>query len=406
MDKEEGRGAQAEEGRPLQGIRVVDLTHVQAGPTCSMYLGDLGAEVIKVESFAGDQFRELLEGTHFVNFNRNKRGIALDLKQREGKEIFLQLVRRADVLVENFAPGAVERLGFGYEALGKVNPRLVYASISGFGQTGPYREYPAYDPVVQAMSGIMETTGDPDRPPVRTRPAIIDFCSAVNTALGIVAALFQRQFSGKGQKVDVALLDVAINPMSPYFTHFKMTGELPRRAGSCQPASTVNQAIETADGFVYISAGPNNLFQNLCRALGLEELTQDPRYASRESRNQHRDELCAALTAVTRKYATRDLEAKLLGAGVPCSRIRNVDQLVDDPHLRYREMVEEVDHPTMGKILTVKTPIFLSGKNPATRRRAPLLGEHTGEVLAELGYSEEQIVDLLKRKVALQYQAK
>jgi crotonobetainyl-CoA:carnitine CoA-transferase CaiB-like acyl-CoA transferase len=390
---------------PLDGIRVVDLTHVQAGPTCTMYLGDLGAEVVKVEAFGGDQFRDLMDGAHFVNFNRNKRGIALDLKQPEGKEILLKMAKGADVFVENFAPGTVEKLGFGYEVLNRLNPRIVYCSISGFGQDGPYKDYPAYDPVVQAMSGIMETTGNPDRPPVRIRPALVDYASAVNAALGIVSALFQRQATGKGQRVDVALLDVAINPMSPYFTDYKRTGKLPKRAGSCQPFSTVNQALETRDGFVYVAAGPNNLFENLCRALKLDHLVRMEEFADRDGRNKHREELSEILCAETRKYGTKEMEEKLLAAGVPCSRIRNVDELVDDRHLRFREMIEETDHPVMGKIITVKTPLFFSGRNVRTRRRAPLLGEHTAEVLAELGYGKEEIRDLLRRKIALRGQS-
>lgn len=391
-------------GGPLDGVKVVDLSHVQSGPICAMVLGDMGAEVIKVESFAGDQFRLPMEGAHFVNFNRNKRGIALDLKKREGKDIVLKLAKKADVFVENFLPGAMDRLGLGYETISQLNPKIIYCSISGFGQTGPYRERPAYEPILQAMSGIMDTTGEPERPPVRIRPAMIDYCTGMNAAFGIVVSLIQREKTGKGQRIDVALLDVAINAMSPYVTQFKRTGELPKREGSAQPTAAPFQAFETCDGLIYIGAGTDEMWRNLCQALGLEELGGNPRYATRQGRIQHRVELAQAVNRVTKEYESQKLENKLLAMDVPCAKIRSIGEIIQEPHVQSRGLLEEADYPTMGKIVTMKTPIFFSGEPTPTRLRAPLLGEHTREVLIELGYSDQEIEDLITKRIVIQYQ--
>jgi crotonobetainyl-CoA:carnitine CoA-transferase CaiB-like acyl-CoA transferase len=370
-----------------------------------MLLGDMGAEVIKVESFAGDQFRLPMEGAHFVNFNRNKRGIALDLKKREGKEIVLRLASKADVFVENFLPGALERLGLGYDTISQLNLRIIYCSISGFGQTGPYRERPAYEPILQAMSGIMDTTGESDRPPVRIRPAMIDYCTGLNAAFGIVVSLIEREKTGHGQRIDVALLDVAINPMSPYVTHYKRTGELPKREGSAQPTAAPFQAFETRDGLIYIGAGTDEMWGNLCRALELQDLGSNPRYATRQGRVEHREELAEKLNKVTKEYESQDLENKLLAVDVPCAKIRTIGEIIQEPHVQSRGILEEVEYPMLGKIVTIKTPIFFSGKPTPTRLRAPLLGEHTREVLIELGYSDQEIEDLITKRIVIQYQS-
>ena len=210
--------------QPLQGIKVVDLGHAFAGPTCAVLLGDMGADVIKVEPPTGDHFRHPLGGAPFININRNKRSLALDLKKMEGKEIVLKLASQADVLVENFIPGAMERLGLGYDSVRQLNARIIYCSISGFGQTGPYRERSAYDPIIQAMSGIMDGTGEPDRPPVRMLPAMIDYSAGLNAALGVLASLWGRIWTGKGQRIDISLMDVALTSMHQYVTHYKRTG--------------------------------------------------------------------------------------------------------------------------------------------------------------------------------------
>ena len=389
---------------PLAGIKVVDLSHVQSGPTCTAMLADMGAEVVKIEPFAGDQFRQPMEGANFFNFNRNKRGIALNLKTKEGKEIVLKLAKEADVLVENFVPGAMDRLGLGYEALSQLNPRIVYCSISGFGQSGPYRDRPAYEPILQAMSGIMDSTGEPDRPPVRIRPAMVDYCTGANSAFAIAAALFGREKTGRGQRIDVALLDVAIFSMSPYVTQFIRRGELPERAGSAQPSGGAIQNFETRDGLIYIVAGTDHMWKNLCNALNLPEVGNDPQYATRQQRAERRVKIAEIINNETRKYTSQELETKLLAADVACGKVRNVGEIVQESHVQARGILEEVDYPTIGKIVAVKTPLFFSGKSPLFRRRAPMLGENTKEVLKELGYSDQEIQDLIKKGVALQYE--
>jgi formyl-CoA transferase/CoA:oxalate CoA-transferase len=389
---------------PLAGIKVVDLSHVQSGPTCTAMLADMGAEVVKIEPFAGDQFRQPMEGANFFNFNRNKRGIVLNLKTKEGKEIVLKLAKEADVLVENFVPGSMDRLGLGYEVLSQLNPRIVYCSISGFGQSGPFRDRPAYEPVLQAMSGIMDSTGEPDRPPVRIRPAMVDYCTGANSAFAIAAALFGREKTGRGQRIDVALLDVAIFSMSPYVTQFIRRGELPERAGSAQPSGGAIQNFETRDGLIYIVAGTDHMWKNLCNALNLPEVGNDPQYATRQQRAERRVKISEIINNETRKYTSQELETKLLAADVACGTVRNVGEIVQESHVQARGILEEADYPTIGKIVAVKTPLFFSGKSPLFRRRAPMLGENTKEVLKELGYSDQEIQDLIKKGVALQYE--
>jgi crotonobetainyl-CoA:carnitine CoA-transferase CaiB-like acyl-CoA transferase len=385
---------------PLAGVKVLDLSHVQSGPTCTAMLADLGAEVIKVESFAGDQFREPMEGANFFNFNRNKRGIALNLKAKEGLEIALKLARQADVFVENFLPGSMDRLGLGYESISRINPRIVYCSISGFGQSGPFWDRPAYEPILQAMSGIMDSTGEPGRPPVRIRPAMVDYCTGANAAFAIAAALFGREKTGRGQRIDVALLDVALFAMAPYVTQFLRKGELPERAGSAQPSGGAIQNFETRDGLIYVVAGTDHMFKNFCKALNREDLANDPRYANRKLRAEKRLEIAEVLNRETRKYASAELEAKLLAADVACGSVRTIGDIVREPHVQARGILEEAEYPAVGRVVAVKTPLFLSGKAAPLRRRAPLLGEHTGEVLKELGYSDAEIENLIRTGVA------
>ena len=391
---------------PLGGIRILDFSHVQSGPICTAMLADMGAEVVKIEPFIGDQFREPMEGANFFNFNRNKRAMALNLKTPEGKEIVLKLAKNSDVLVENFLPGSLDKLGLGYEAISRINPRIIFCSISGFGQEGPFRHRPAYEPILQAMSGIMDSTGEADRPPVRIRPAMIDYCTGANAAFAIAAALLERGKNGRGQRIDIALLDVALYAMAPYVTQYKRRGELPERAGSAQPSGGAIQNFETRDGLVYVVAGTDHMFKGLCRVLGLEELAKDPRYATRKQRAERRVEISEILNRETRKYTSRDLEAKLLAADVACGMVRNVGDIVQEPHVQGRGILEEADYPSLGNIVAVKTPIYFSGKPAPFRRRAPMLGENTKEVLGELGYSGPEIQELIRKGVAVQYEPK
>ena len=390
--------------QPLEGIQVVDLTHAFAGPTCTVLLGDMGADVIKVEPPTGDHFRHPLGGATFINLNRNKRSLVLNLRKTEGKDVVLKLASRADVFVENFVPGAMDRLGLGYDAIRPLNAGIIYCSISGFGQTGPYRDRAAYDPIIQAMSGIMDGTGEPDRPPVRMLPSMIDYSAGLNAALAIVASLWNRNRTGKGERIDISLLDVALASMHQYVTHYKRTGKLPQRAGSGtqQPSWAPYQNFETRDGLILIAVTTDAMWTNLCRILALKELGTNPLYATVQKRSENQEGLVLALNEVTRQYGSEELEAKLLEAGIPCSKVRNVGEMVEDPYVAFRQILEDINHPTMGNVSTVKTPIFFSAKSFPTKRRAPLLGENTHEILRELGYSDQGIQDLIDRGIAFQ----
>lgn len=388
---------------PLQGVRVLDISHVQAAPVCAMMLADMGAEVVKIESFGGDMFRQPMEGANFQNFNRNKRAIAIDLKTPEGLAIALSLAKQSDVLVENYLPGALERLGLGYEAIRALNPGIVYASISGFGQTGELRHRPAVEPIIQAMSGIMEATGDPDRAPVRVRPALIDYSTGACMAFAIAASLFRRSSTGQGEHIDIALLDVALYAMSPYITHYRKRGKVFSRTGSAHPATAPNQNFETADGFICIAASSDAMWRGLCKALAIESTGADPRFATHPLRARHRTEIAEIVNRETRKHSGAALESLLLDAGVSCAKIRSVAEIVEEPHIAQRGLLERTEHPTLGELQTLRTPIFLSGEAAPLRRRAPMIGEHTDEILAELGYDSAQVGDLVDRKIVIRY---
>ncbi|MFD2376707.1 CaiB/BaiF CoA transferase family protein [Ottowia pentelensis] len=318
---------------PLQGLRVVDLSHVQAGPICAMMLADMGAEVVKIESLEGDMYREPIAGSFYQNFNRNKRSIVLDLKTEEGKDVALGLVKGADVFIENFIPGAVERLGLGYEVLRALNPALVYGSISGFGQDGPWVNRAAFDPAIQALSGLMDATGEPGRPPVRTRAAMIDYCAGTTMAFAIVAALFRRARTGVGDYLDVALMDVGMYAMSPYMTFYKLRGVTLPRTGSAHPATAPNQGFRVRDGYLYIAATSDRMWRDLCKVLGVPELAQDPRFATRSGRMKNARTLIDAVSPVIEKRDGSELEAQLLAVGIPCGKVRTVAEVFDDPYV-------------------------------------------------------------------------
>ncbi len=397
--------ASSEFSSPLEGIKVLELSHVQAGPICAMMLADMGAEVIKVESFAGDLFRLPLEGANFHNFNRNKRAIALNLKTEKGVEIALKLANDADVLVENFLPGALDKLGLGYEVISRSNPGIIYGSISGFGQSGAFRNRPAFEPILQAMSGIMDATGEADRSPARVRPAMIDYCTGACTAFAIAAALFRREKTGRGERIDVALLDIALYAMSPYITHFKRRGELFPRTGSAHPATAPNQNFETQDGFICIAGGADHMWKNLCKVLNIGDVGGNPRYATQPLRAKHALEIAQIINRETRKHAGRELEERLLASGVPCGQVRNIAEIIEEPHVRERGILEDIDHPVAGRMTTLKTPIVLSGRTSPRRRHTPMLGENTHELLKQHGYSEKEIHEFIAAGVAIQHES-
>ena len=390
---------------PLKGIKVADFTQVIAGPACSMLLADMGAEVIKIEPPTGDFWRKTVRGSAFANFNRNKRSLALNLKDPRGREAVMKIVARADVFLENFTPGTMDKLNLGYETVSRANPKIIYCSISGFGQEGPYRDRPGYDPVAQAMSGIMINTGEPQGPPVRVLPTMVDYLSGNHMAYAIALALLDREKTSQGKRIEIALLDVAIMQMGQFVAMYTMTGELPQRMGSGYLAAAPYQAFETQDGYVLIAVTTDEMWKNLCRALKLDHLYSNPKYASLEGRVKSRPDLAAEVSQATRKYRSKDLETLLVEGSVPCGRLMNIDEIIADPHVRFRNIMAEVEDPQRGKIKIIKTPIFVSGKPPEITRRAPLIGEHTAEILEELGYSREEIEGFFNAKVAVRQES-
>jgi len=388
---------------PLDGVKVLDLSHAAAGPCCTMLLADMGADVVKIEPVNGELFRYAGAGSMFVNINRNKRDMALDLRTEEGRQIALKLAARADVLVESFTPGTADRLGLGYNAISQINPRIIYCSISGFGQTGPYRERPSYDPLAQAMSGMMVTTGEPDRPPVRTSVSTIDYGTGMFGAYAIALALLQRQKTDQGQMIDAALLDTAVFYTAHLTTSYILTGQLPARLGSANVGFAPNQVFETKDGLIFIGVATEKAWQSFCQVLGLNDLIQDPRFDTNVNRMLNREELVKTLSSTLKQYTSEELEAKLVAVDIPCGPLLNVDEVIDNPQVIARGMLIDVDHPEKGKIKITRIPISFSEAAPEIRLQAPLLGEHTNEILKELGYTEAEIKQLAKKRIILQH---
>ena len=387
----------------LQGVKVVDLTSVIAGSFGSMILGDMGADVVKIEPPQGEHYRYAIDGAILLAMNRNKRGMALDLRTKEGQEVALKLASRADVFVENLIPGTVDRLGLGYEQVNRLNPRIIYCSVSGFGQSGPYSQRPAYDPLVQAMSGIMTATGEAEGKPVRQVTSLVDMTASLYATCAILGYLMEREKTGKGQRIEVSLLDSAVVAMGYYLTHHSITGKLPERVGSGHATWAVFQAFDTKDTPVWIGASTDKFWFAFCQALGLDDLAGDSRYFTGEGRRQHHEELTDKVGEVCRQYGSLELESRLAAVGVPCGRLLDVSQVSQDPQIQLRRLIEEWDYPGKGRVKTVRTPIMVSGELPETRLQTPQLGEHTSQVLRELDYSEAEIQRLIEQGIAVQY---
>ena len=374
---------------------MLDVTQVMAGPYCAMLLCDMGARVIKVEPPGGDSTRAMAgarggDSPAFNAVNRGKLGVVLDLRRSEGRNAFRRLARTADVLVENYRPGVMARLGLDYPTLAAENPRLVYASISGYGQTGPAASKGGFDLVAQGVTGIMSVTGEPDRPPLKAGLPLTDLGAGLFALSAILAALVWRTSSGRGQHIDTSLLDAGV-ALSVWEATEYFAGQGPQRLGSAHRMSAPYQAFRCADGNITIGAANDRMFSKLAVVLGHQEWVSDPRFASDDRRVQHRVALASLIEAVTVKSTCADWLRRLDEAGIPCGPINTYAEVFADPQVIARELAVEVDHPTLGRLRSLGTPIKMSATPLDPHRRAPLLGEHTEEVLRAAGFTDEDV---------------
>src|SRR2546426_11306209 len=392
----------------LEGIRVVDCSRVLAGPFCAMLLSDLGADVIKVEDTgSGDESRTWPphkdgESAAFLVINRNKRDMTLDLKTAEGVEVLKRLAGRADVLIENFRTGTMESFGLGYDPLAAANPGLVYCSISAFGRTGPRKDGAGYEALLQAFSGTLSITGEPDGAPVRAGVSFLDLTTGIFCAFGIANALLHRAKTGLGQRVDASLLETAVTLLNYHAEGYLLTGAVPKALGSSHPSLSPYRTFKCRDGqWVFIAGANDRFWQRLAPALDLGALRNDERFAKNLGRVRHRVELEAVMADAIAQYDREPLLKLLEDAGVPATPLHNVDPGVNEPQTAARQMIERVLHPKLGEIPVIGTPVKYSRMRPGVRTPAPLQSEHTDEVLAEWGYSTDEIDALRAKKVIL-----
>lgn len=388
---------------PLAGLKVLDLTRVLAGPYCTMLLGDLGAEIIKIESpDKGDDSRHFGpyqngESAYFMSLNRNKKSLTLNLKHETGKDILRRLILEVDVVVENFRPGTMEKLGLGYEALKLINPKLIYAAASGFGHTGPYSTRPAYDGVVQAMGGIMSITGPKDGEPTRVGPSIGDLSAGLFTAIGVLAALNHKNQTGIGQKVDVAMLDCQVAMLENAIARYVVTKEVPKPAGNRHTSIVPFEPFDTQDAKLVIAVGNDELWKRFCSVSDLNDIVDDPRFSTNPQRNANYDTLRPMIAEKMKEKPAKVWQTIFDDAGVPNGPINYIDQVMVDEQVLAREMIVEVDHPTAGKLKMPGVAIKMSETPGAVLCAAPTLGQHNVEVLkAYLGYTDKEITGLIE----------
>jgi crotonobetainyl-CoA:carnitine CoA-transferase CaiB-like acyl-CoA transferase len=394
---------------PLKGLRVLDLTRVLAGPTCTQMLGDLGAEIIKIERpEAGDDTRgfappfwpETKESAYFLGVNRNKRSVTLDMASKDGQAILHRLLEHCDIMVENFKVGALAKYGLGYEQLKAKHPRLIYCSITGFGQTGPYAPRPGYDALIQAMGGVMSLTGEPNGSPQKVGVPVADLFAGLYGCIGILAALNHRNATGEGQHIDIGMLDTHVAWLANQGMNYLATGENPPRLGNQHPNIAPYQEFPTKDGYIILAVGNDPTFERFCKAFGCEQLLADPRFATNASRVQNRQLVTDTLTPVMTSKATAEWIGLLEEQKIGCGPINTLEQVFADPHVQAREMVVDMDHGSGARVRVIANPVKLSATPPDYRAPPPVLGEHTAEVLGGLlGMAEAEIAALREKKV-------
>ncbi|HUF38386.1 MAG TPA: CoA transferase [Anaerolineales bacterium] len=385
--------------KPLSDLKVLDLSRVLAGPYCTMLMADMGADVVKIErQGAGDDTRGYGppfingESTYYLSVNRNKRSMTLDMKHPKGKEILGEMIDRADVLVENFRPGTLEKLGFGYEAARARNPRLVYCSISGYGHTGPSAGFPGYDLVVQGEGGIADLTGEPDGPPMKVGTSQADIVAGMNAFSGILLALLARGKTGEGQKIDIGLLDCQVSLLTYQAGIYFATGESPKRMGNRHPSIAPYETFQSSDGYVNLGCGNEAIWRRFCTAAGVPDLAEDPRFATNADRVAHRAALLEVMEPMMASRTTSEWVDLLRPGGIPAGPIHSVREVLEHPQTHARDMVIEIDHPLAGPIRLTGIPIKLSETPGEIHSPPPLLGQHTAEVLVQwLGLGPEEI---------------
>ena len=389
----------------LDDIKVVDLTRTLAGPSCTQMLGDMGADVIKIEEpNLGDETRSWTpfwndEGTQFLSFNRNKRSLSVNLREKEGVDIVLELASKADIMVESFRTGALDRMGLGYEAVRKVNPKIIYCSISGYGRTGPLADKPGYDLIIQAYSGLMNLTGEPDGVPLRVGFSLVDLFAGMMAYGSIMTALHHRSKTGEGQYIEASLLDGQVATMSYHATGYMATGVEPRRLGSGHPSLVPYQSFPASDGFFILGCGNQGLWERLCQGINHSELLEDPRFESNTARVENRADCVQVLSEIFKTKTVSDWVDIITEAGVPVGPINTVSDVINDAQVNARNMVVNMPHPNVPDLRVPFSPLKLAETPPAIRLAPPLLGQHNEQILTELGYDKDRIADAREKGV-------
>jgi crotonobetainyl-CoA:carnitine CoA-transferase CaiB-like acyl-CoA transferase len=398
--------------KPLDDLFVVDLSRILSGPICTMLMGDMGADIVKIEPPPlGDDSRQwgppFVGGisTYFHSINRNKKSLGLNLKLQEGRSVLWKLIDRADVVIENFRPGVLDKLGFGYAAVSKRNPRIVYCSISGFGQTGPYRDRPGYDVIAQGESGVMDLTGEADRPPVKLGASLADIVTGLHAFHGILLALLVRHRTAKGQYVDISLLDSMVSTLTYQASIYFNTGRSPKRMGTRHPSIVPYECFQAKDGFVNIAVTNQKQWFNFCKALGRPEIAADARFEAMKERLAHYNELKTIMDPIIGGWTRAEAIARMSEVGIPAGPINTVGEILEDPHIKAREMVYELIHPEYGPLRVLGIPIKLSDTPGGFELAPPRFGQHNREVLSRLGYTDEAIEELSRQGVVSEARA-